>query len=146
MLIRRAGRDLDGAGFMPQRLNIVMRVMIIVALTMIGFAHKPVMAGSLPASVEYAAYTLPDGTLPVICVTVTGDEEMGSATKGGMGAYGCDACRLAASILVPEAPTAHASAVEFPRRRCAHCRDIPKPDLAETSRALPRAPPSAFLA
>lgn len=130
---------------MPQRLNIFMRMMIIVALTMIGFAHKPVMAGSLPASIEYAAYTLPDGTLPVICITVTGDEDMAGA-KGGMGAYGCDACRLAASILVPQAPTVNVSAVEFPRQRCAHCRDIPKPDLAETSRALPRAPPSVFLA
>ena len=133
---------------MPQRLNIFMRMMIIVALTMIGFAHKPVMAGPLPASVEYAAYTLPDGTLPVICVTVTGDEDLGGAKgqMGGMGAYGCDACRLAASILVPEPPTVNASAVEFPRERCAHCQDIPKPDVAETSRALPRAPPSAVLA
>ncbi|HWU62316.1 MAG TPA: hypothetical protein VN112_09875 [Ensifer sp.] len=132
---------------MPQRLNMMMRMMIIVALTMIGFAHKPVMADALPASIQYAAYTLPDGTLPVICVTVTGDEDMGStAAKGGMGAYGCDACRLAATILVPEPPAISASAIEFPRERCAHCREIPKPDVAETSRALPRAPPSAFLA
>jgi hypothetical protein len=131
---------------MPQRLNIFMRMMIVVALTMIGFAHKPVMAGSLPASIEYAAYTLPDGTLPVICITVSGDEDMGSTAKGGMAAYGCDACRLAATILVPEPPTVNVSAVEFPRKRCAHCEDIPKPDVAETSRALPRAPPSAFLA
>ncbi len=130
---------------MPQRLNIIVRMMIIVALTMIGFAHKPVMADAVPASIEYAAYTLPDGTLPVICVTVTSDEDM-SGAKGGMGAYGCDACRLAAAILIPEPPTLNAGAVEFPRQRCAHCRDIPKPDVAETSRALPRAPPPAFLA
>jgi len=130
---------------MPKRLNIFMRMMIVVALTMIGFAHKPVMAGAVPASIEYAAYTLPDGTLPVICITVTGDEDMAGA-KGSMGAYGCDACRLAASVLVPEPPTVNASTVEFPRKPCAHCQDIPKPELAATSRALPRAPPSAFLA
>ncbi|MCD2175550.1 hypothetical protein [Rhizobium sp. C4] len=128
---------------MPQRLNIFMRVMLIVALTMIGFAHKPVEAAALPASVQYAAYTLPDGTLPVLCVTVTGDEDMSGSAKGAMHSYGCDACRLAASILVPEPPVLQGSAIEFPRKRCAHCRDIPKPDVAETSRALPRAPPAA---
>lgn len=131
---------------MPQRLNIFVRMMIVVALATIGFAHKPVMAGALPASIEFAAYTLPDGTLPVLCITVTGDQDMSGKDKGRMSAYGCDACRLATTILTPEPPTVNASAVEFPYQRCAHCRDIPKPDRAATSRALPRAPPPAFLA
>ncbi|SOC86281.1 hypothetical protein SAMN05421890_4807 [Ensifer adhaerens] len=128
---------------MPQRLNICVRMMIVVALTMIGFAHKPVMAGEVPASVLYAAYTLPDGTLPVLCITVTGDEDKASAPKGTMRDYGCDACRLAASILTAEPPVLEGSAIEFPHRRCAHCRDIPKPQGAAVSRALPRAPPHA---
>jgi hypothetical protein len=125
---------------MPQRLNIFVRAMIVVALTMIGFAHKPV-AAELPASIQYAAYTLPDGTLPILCVTVTGDEDISGQPKGAAHSYGCDACRLAASVLVPEPPSIVAHAVEFPRQRCPHCRDIPKPSLADTSVAQPRAPP-----
>lgn len=131
---------------MPRRLNIIVRMMIVVALATIGFAHKPVMAGPVPASVEYAAYKLPDGTLPVLCITVTGDENMSGQRKGSADAYGCEACRLAASILVSAPPAVNASAVEFPHQRCPYCSEIPKPDLAETSRALPRAPPSALLA
>lgn len=123
----------------------IVRMMIVVALAMIGFAHAPVMATPVPASIQYAAYTLPDGTLPVLCITVTDDLDLAGAPKtDATHGLGCDACRLAGSILVPEAPTVNASAIEFPRKRCAHCRDIPRPDLAETSRALPRAPPQAL--
>lgn len=120
----------------------MMRIFIIVALTMIGFAHKPVSA-ELPASVQYAAYTLPDGTLPVLCVTVTGDEDMGDAGKGAGHYHGCDACRLAGTVLVPDAPMLVGSAIEFPHGRVPHCRDIPRPDVSDISTAQPRAPPLA---
>jgi hypothetical protein len=129
---------------MPQRLTVIMRIVIIVALTMIGFAHQPVSA-ELPASVQYAAYTLPDGTLPVFCVTVTDDEDFGGGDGGKSRSHyhGCEACRLAGTVLAAEPPVIVGSAMEFPRGRCPHCRDIPRPELADISTAQPRAPPLA---
>jgi hypothetical protein len=111
---------------------------------MIAFAHQPVSAG-LPASVQFAAYSLPDGTLPVFCVTVTDDEDFagGGGQKNTSHYHGCDACRLAGTVLAAEAPAIVGSAIEFPRGRCPHCRDIPRPDVADISTAQPRAPPLA---
>lgn len=112
-------------------------MLIVVSLTMIAYAHKPV--GSLPASVQYAAYTLPDGTLPVLCVTDNGEPD----SKGSMKNYGCDACRLSATALTADVPVLVVSAIEFPATRCVHCSEIPEPETADISSARPRAPPQA---
>ena len=65
------------------------------ALIMTGFAHRPVdLAASQDA--DLAAYVLPDGTLPVLCLT---DEKDGSGHETHQD--GCDFCRLASSVVLP---------------------------------------------
>lgn len=70
-------------------------VLLAFALLMTAFAHRPVSA--TPAF-DAAAYTLPDGSLPVFCLPSDGKTD-GSASSGG-----CEFCRLAASVLLPETP------------------------------------------
>lgn len=66
------------------------------ALIMAGFAHKPVdLADSQDA--DLAGYVLPDGTLPVLCLT--GDNDSGSGQRAHQDA--CDFCRLASSVVLP---------------------------------------------
>ncbi len=57
------------------------------AMATLGFAHKPVAASGL-SPVELAAYALPDGTLPDLCLT----GHAGSGEKAL--ADHCDACAL----------------------------------------------------
>lgn len=112
------------------------RIACALALLFIGFAHTPPAAGAHAASPALLLqYAFPDGTLPVLCLS--GDEEPGSHGPGG----GCEACRLAAGILLP-APAGAASWL-LPR-----CGDAMPPRIEAFSRHLfppsasPRAPPS----
>lgn len=74
-------------------------VLCALAFLMLGFAHKPPVAdaGQIPAS-EIAAYILPDGTLPVLCLP----SQDGKAKHHGheTGSV-CEACRLAAATILP---------------------------------------------
>ncbi len=75
------------------------RTICALALLFVGFAHKPPTLDyhSIPNS-ELAQYTLPDGTLPVLCLP----SEDGKAKHDGHDfGSGCEACRLTASILLP---------------------------------------------
>ena len=85
----------------------VLRFICAIALVMVGFAHKPLPA--MPPQVQFAAYTLPDGKLPTLCLNDTATQP----EKGGLHDHGCDACRLTASILMPEPPSIGALAVAF---------------------------------
>ncbi len=91
-------------------------VVALYALTMatLGFAHKPVapVAGAHSA-IEMAAYALPDGTLPDLCLT--GHDQDG---RQGAAAGHCDACALShAPGLVPptqiDGPTRHAQRLAY---------------------------------
>lgn len=73
----------------------LLRVLCALLLVMLGFAHKPVQsfaAGPAPGAV----YALPDGSIADICY---GDDEDGA--KKHVFDRGCDACRLAASTILP---------------------------------------------
>jgi hypothetical protein len=83
----------------------IVRLMSVIALVMVGFAHKPVVAQ--PLKLQFAAYILPDGTLPTLCLN---DDPSQPATLAD---HGCDACRLAAAILVPAPPRIAAHAIAF---------------------------------
>lgn len=85
----------------------LIRLICVLALVMVGFAHKPVAAD--PVSVRFAEYVLPDGKLPTLCLNDISTQP----EKGMLHDHGCDACRLAAAILMPEAPSIGAQAVEF---------------------------------
>jgi hypothetical protein len=85
----------------------ILRLICVVALMMAGFAHKPPPA--MPRQVQFAAYVLPDGKLPTLCLNDSATDPQ----KGALHDYGCDACRLAASILMPEPPRVGAQAIAF---------------------------------
>lgn len=85
------------------RANVWVVALYALAMATLGFAHKPVApaAGSYSA-LEMAAYALPDGTPPDLCLT---DHDR----KGPQGAAAghCDACALShAPGLVPPAQAA----------------------------------------
>lgn len=117
------------------------RLLCVCALLALAFAHRPiaVQAADLPVE-ELAAYTLPDGTVPVLCLAGTdhGDHEQHS----GFGSTGCEACRLSAAILLPVPPLVGVA-------RAALSADVPLPPRVEAfvrqlfpPNAAPRAPPS----
>ncbi|MFD1327524.1 hypothetical protein [Mycoplana ramosa] len=75
---------------------VLVRMLCMLALVFLSFAHKPVVAASLSPS-ELAAITLPDGTIADLCIN--GGVEHGKP-KQGLGP-GCEACRISAAILLP---------------------------------------------
>lgn len=77
----------------------LVRTTCAIALLLVAFAHKPVVLDHPRISAsELSQYALPDGTLPVLCLTLEG----GKANHDGHNlGSGCEACRLTASILLP---------------------------------------------
>jgi hypothetical protein len=75
------------------------RIACAIALLSIGFAHKPLDLRAL-SQVDMAAYTLPDGTIPDLCIP--GDD--GAGKTGHLMDHGCEACSLSASVLIPQPP------------------------------------------
>lgn len=75
------------------------RMICVLALLFVGFAHKPPVLEyhAIPAS-ELAQYTLPDGTIPVLCLP---SEDGKTKHEGHDFGSGCEACRLTASVLLP---------------------------------------------
>ncbi|WP_429931307.1 hypothetical protein [Agrobacterium vitis] len=90
------------AGQMTWRMAV--HVWCMIAVVAIGFTHKTPQALAAPQiPTEFAAYTLPDGSLPVLCIsssTAFVPEDHGK-THGHLSQSGCEACRIGASILLP---------------------------------------------
>lgn len=77
----------------------MVRIACVVALCAVGFAHRaPVAATAELSASEIAALTLPDGTLPELCLP--GQEEHGKSS-GHLAATDCEACRISAEALPP---------------------------------------------
>jgi len=75
------------------------RVTCAIALLFVGFAHQiPGIASGASALPEFIEYVLPDGTMPVIC---TDGSKRTVDHHGKVHAHGCEACRIAASTLLP---------------------------------------------
>lgn len=124
----------------------MVRILCAVALLCLGFAHKaPVLAapGGIPLN-EIAAYVLPDGTLPVLCIT-SHDDGKSHPHEDGRGT-GCEACRLNASVILPAPPAVVPAVVVrvrntvLPKRFEAYHRQLYPPNTG------PRAPPSGLIA
>lgn len=121
----------------------LVRMLCAIALLSVGFAHKtPVIESAIPLS-EISAYTLPDGTLPVLCLP--GHDENGKHHSPDFG-NGCEACRITASIVVP-APADSigqaivvAAEIQLPIRREAFYRQLFPPNTS------PRGPPAGAFA
>ena len=114
-----------------------LRILCAVLLVSAGLAHRPLAAQPLPPQ-GIAVYVLPDGSLADLCVP--GDY----GQKGKLIWHGCEACRIASSILIPEPPIESASierteiATDF-----ASVRPTPAA-LPFHAGASPRGPPEFF--
>lgn len=77
----------------------VVRIMCALAVLLVGFAHKPPVLDNsqIPLS-EITQYVLPDGSLPVLCLPSEDGKAKHNHHDTGSG---CEACRLAASVLLP---------------------------------------------
>lgn len=120
------------------------RIICALALMCVAFSHRApagfVTQSSLPIE-ELAQYVLPDGTLPVLCVT---GEDKDPKQQHHLGGTDCEACRLNGSTTIPspvdltgvlvlrERDTIVASRVE------AHYRQTFPPN------SFPRGPPPAL--
>jgi hypothetical protein len=112
------------------------RILCVLALVMVGFGHKPVDASSVADL--FAAYTLPDGTLPTLCVT---DDSSKSDPGKTPIWHGCEACRLAAAVLIPQLPEALAARVTYYTVPKAFARQLHMVKRLFPPSAAPRAPP-----
>jgi hypothetical protein len=75
------------------RFSALVRVACVLALILVAFAHRPAAFATEPF--DAAAYTLPDGTIPDLCVP-------GNSGEGDVHATGCEFCRLASGVILPE--------------------------------------------
>jgi hypothetical protein len=114
------------------------RILCVLGLLLVGFAHQPPASADQAGSFE--AYRLPDGSLQ-LCTTAPDDTGKGTS-EHKLHAQGCEACRIAASVLVPTPTDATGLPLRYdqgfapPRRREALHRKIYPPSTG------PRAPPS----
>jgi hypothetical protein len=80
-----------------------MRILCAIGLVFVGFAHQPpISAADELTPAQLAQYRLPDGTLPILCVTY---KDADGKTHNKTHAPGCEACRIAAAVVLPAPPT-----------------------------------------
>ena len=114
-----------------------LRILCAVALVFVGFAHKPVTAAML-SPVELAAFVLPDGTIPDICLSDVVDGDIKGGKKHTSG-HGCEACRIGGSMLSPEPVDLIGAVLAF---RIVGAKPLVEAVIAGT-RFQPGAPPRA---
>jgi hypothetical protein len=97
--------------------GLLLRLMVIVALALTAFAHRAAPASAAPAT-DFLAYALPDGTLPVLCLTEAVDED----GKGGhhKGSAACEFCRIAGSIAAAVPPALFGAPIDAARPEIRH--------------------------
>lgn len=113
------------------------RLACAMALVFVAFAHPPAEASPV-ADVDLAAYVLPDGTMPDLCVTMAGEE--GDAARL---VTPCEFCRIASATVLPvpaDAPLAAVSRDAGPL--AATDAAPPAPARALLPSAPPQGPPS----
>ena len=132
--------------------HMTLRMIVVAAyatvMMVMGFLHQPVFAGAdggYLSAAELENYRLPDGTLPVICITITDDRE--DAQDGGSEEHRhlkivCEAClvnsgQIAAPVppVLPLPAAGRAERITIARSQA--------PAARHTGGAGARAPPSA---
>ncbi|YBV95679.1 hypothetical protein M1D80_18980 [Phyllobacteriaceae bacterium JZ32] len=115
----------------------MVRFICALALVLLAFAHRPVDLGH-GSGVDLAAYTLPDGTVPVLCLPSGGN---GGDHGHHDDFYGnsCEACRISAAFACPVPPKT-AGPVLSPGETIAFA---PAPPVIWRSAYPPSAPPQA---
>ncbi len=115
--------------------QLAVRMLCALALVFVAFAHQPVIAAPSD-QIDLAAYTLPDGTVPVLCLPGSGDQDPHKSAYHG---NSCEACRLSASFILATPPHSGGLKVE-PVRSLAIKREAV---LIARSLYPPAAPPQA---
>jgi len=117
------------------------RIMCALALLFVGFAHQvPAFAKGNLTPAALAQYVLPDGTLPTLCITVIDSSGKEHGKVGHLNP--CEACRIGASVLLPQPSDAagvrmgFSVAAELPHRVEIIHRQLYPPNTG------PRAPPT----
>lgn len=108
------------------------------ALILVAFGHQPLSAGSrLP---DASAYAFPDGSVPVICVTLPGSEGGKQVDHGTP----CSACLIAGQFVLPAPAGLAEQAYERTSEPVIFASNEPVLIRAAFPPAAPpRAPPSA---
>lgn len=115
---------------------LMLRILCAVALLSVGLAHEPVSAA--PTLVDLAAYTLPDGTIPDICI----DDMVDGKEKIHRPDGACEACRIGGAMLLP-LPAMSDGLPALVREAAARPRAGPVLSARhERPGAAPRAPPA----
>jgi hypothetical protein len=119
--------------------RLLVRILCAVALLSVGFAHRPAVSAAELTPVELAQYRLPDGTLPVLCVT-----ERTPDGKEHSKAYmpGCEACRISAAALLPTPPMDICEHLALVREDIVVTRDEAFRRQLYPPNSGPRAPPA----
>ena len=116
-------------------IGIALRLFCAALLIALGFAHRPMTASAMP--MDMAAYMLPDGTIPTLCLP----EHADSKSDKDM-APRCEACRISSAAVLPM-PSCEASAITLATERVAF---VAAPErfhrLAFPPNAPPRGPPA----
>lgn len=118
----------------------LVRILCAFALLSVGFAHRPAVSiAAEPTPFELAQYRLPDGTLPIICVT-----ERTPDGKEHSKAYmpGCEACRISAAALLPNPPTDICEHLAFVRNDVVAAKNEAFRRQLYPPNSGPRAPPT----
>ncbi|MGO1162087.1 hypothetical protein ACTOV4_09040 [Brucella sp. C7-11G] len=83
------------------RATLAIRILSVLALMLVAFAHKPVILAS-PEQLLLAQYVLPDGSYPVLCITDHAIDADGHDRNQHMhNSTACDACRISSAFLCP---------------------------------------------
>jgi len=118
------------------RYNLLTCVRLLGALSLVfvAFAHQPLDVSG-PGIPDASAYALPDGSIPVICVTLPAEKGDAQVAHG----LPCGACLIAGSILIPTPAEIPGPSVE-PGQIVAYATAGP---LIVRSAFPPSAPPQA---
>lgn len=126
---------------LSRRLEAYVRILCALALLAVGFTHKPpAIEQTTLTAAELALYTLPDGTLPDLCLT---DEDGGGSHHSAFGS-GCEACRISASVALPCPSDTAGEVVKREFARLLPLVEAPPARQIVAPNAKPRAPPALF--
>jgi hypothetical protein len=121
----------------------MVRILCAIALLCVSFAHKTPVIDTQAAPQHVTAYTLPDGTFPSLC---SPDRDDKGQHRGHDTGNGCEACRIASSVLLPAPADAIGAIIDvaiaqsLPIRREAFYRPLFPPNTS------PRGPPADLIA
>lgn len=117
-----------------------LRILCAIVLICVGFAHQPVFTAASTDFQEFSQYVLPDGSIPVICIS---DWEGGDNSHPDVKypERNCEACRLSAGAILPAPATLNNEAATQKALRFLPYDDAIFSEPL-THGAAPRAPPA----